>query len=260
MLLPLENVRSVVRFGSTTPLSSIITDRMKRINNKIIEINTETGVLNSSNKRLMGQCFEKAVSKEFLPKTLFNVENSVTQITEFFENKFPLIIKHIYGSRNEKNFLIQNEDELKNFVTKNRMNNYIIQKYYSYSKEYRLHITENGCFYTCRKMLKNDAEKRWFRNDSNSVWILEENELFDKPSCWKLIEETCVKCLKSLGLDVAAFDIRVQSKPNKKGELKFIIIESNSAPSFAEITLTKYVEQIPKLIEEKWKKSLYTEL
>jgi type I restriction enzyme S subunit len=37
------------------------------------------------------------------------------------------------------------------------------------SREYRLHVTADGCFYACRKMLKADAEERWYKNDSNCV-------------------------------------------------------------------------------------------
>jgi hypothetical protein len=46
---------------------------------------------------------------------------------------------------------------------------------------------------------------------------------------------------------VAAFDVKVQSKDKNK----FIIIESNSAPSFGDITLQKYVDEIPRIVKNK---------
>ena len=107
-------------------------------------------------------------------------------------------------------------------------------------------------------MLKRDTpeEKKWYRNDDNCVWILEENENFDKPVNWVRIEEESVKALKSVGLDVGAVDLRIQSATNKKGEKRenpdFIIVEINSAPSFGDITLNKYIEELPKILLNKY--------
>jgi len=127
---------------------------------------------------------------------------------------------------------------------KKRLGNYIIERYYNYNKEYRLHVSKDGCFYTNRKMLKTDAEERWFRNDSNSVWIREENPKFEKPRNWGVIVNECVKALNAVGLDLGACDVRVQSKNDRPD---FIICEINSAPSFGEITLTKYQNEIKKI-------------
>jgi hypothetical protein len=106
-------------------------------------------------------------------------------------------------------------------------------------------------------MLKSDVpkEQRWFRNDKNSVWIVEENEQFDKPINWNDIVDDAVKALVSVGLDVGALDVRVQSAKDGDGNTiknpKWIIIETNSAPGLADVGLQKYVDIIPQLISEK---------
>jgi hypothetical protein len=108
-------------------------------------------------------------------------------------------------------------------------------------------------------MLKNGTpeDKRWFRNDSNSTWIMEENPAFDKPVNWNTIIAECVKALNAVGLDVGACDVKVQSAKNKKGTQRtnpeFIVIEINSAPSFGAITLKKYVERLPAILMAKKK-------
>ena len=133
----------------------------------------------------------------------------------------------------------------------NNSDSYIIEKYYNYSKEYRLHVTKDGCFYACRKMLKEDAEERWHRHDMNSVWIMEENPLFDKPSNWDSIVGECVKALNAVGLDIGACDVKVQSEKGKRNDFTpdFIILEINSAPSLGEVTAQKYIQKLSQIVE-----------
>ena len=138
------------------------------------------------------------------------------------------------------------------------LSKYIFEKYYNYNREYRLHVSENGCFYTCRKMLKTEApqEARWYRNDEHCVWILEDNESFDKPVNWDKVVEESVKSLKAVGLDFGAVDLRIQSSKKANGEVrdepKFIVVEINSAPSFGDKTTEKYIEELPKLLINKY--------
>jgi hypothetical protein len=176
---------------------------------------------------------------------------------------YPIVAKHIYGSRGTGNFLLKSQEELEKWMNGKNLKNYIFEKFYNYNREYRLHVDEDGCFYTCRKVLKNDTpeDKRWFRNDSNSSWILESNQLFDKPTNWKDIVSESVKALKAVGLDFSGIDVRVQSAnvSTKKGEKKreapdFIIIETNSAPSFGDITLQMYTNRITKKILDRIEK------
>lgn len=240
-LLPRLPFRSVVRFGSTTVLPD---------DNIRIPLNTPDAIKNSANKLLMKQCFKEAGVKTA----------DWAKQNEEIEFEYPIVAKHIKGSRNRGNTKIDNSEQFDAWIIGKDLNNYIFEKFYNYSREYRLHVSEDGCFYTCRKMLKSDtpADKRWFRNDSNSVWIVEENEQFDKPVNWDEVIEESVKALKAVGLDFGAVDLRIQSAKNKDGKAlekpDFIVIEINSAPSFGEKTLEHYTELIPKLLLRKYEK------
>jgi carbamoylphosphate synthase large subunit len=241
---------ALVRLGSTT---------VGRIPYKV-EINSPEAVRNSANKFLMKKCFTRDGVKtadwwvwnngKFMK--VISVENdNINTIEE--ELPFPLVAKHIYGSRGTGNTLIKSQEELDQWMIGRKLSNYIFEKYYPYVREYRLHVTEEGCFYTCRKMLKEDTpeEDRWHRHDSNSVWFLETNPKFDKPVNWNEIVEHCVKAIKAVGLDIGACDVKVQGAKTSKNKVRetcdFIVLETNSAPSFGEITLEKYKEELPKL-------------
>jgi hypothetical protein len=164
----------------------------------------------------------------------------------------------VYGSRGTGNYLLKTREEFDAFVAKHRGGNYIYERFHDYNREYRLHVTSDGCFYTCRKLLKEETPERdrWFRNDSNSTWILENNPSFDRPTNWDAIVAECVKALNAVGLDFGACDVKVQSAKNSKDkdrkEPKFFIIEINSAPSFGTLTTQKYLEEIPKLLTRKY--------
>lgn len=252
--------RSIVRFGSTTTIKEVYGKELKE---PVVEINTVEAVKVSSNKLHMKEKFDEAgiSSADWWEVEIGNVfckSGLESKKCEAKELPYPIVAKHIFGSRGTGNYLLHSEAELNKWLGGKDLSKYIFEKYYSYNKEYRLHVTKDGCFYTCRKMLKEDTpkEKRWFRNDSNSIWIKEDNGLFDRPTSWKLIVDDCVKALKAVGLDFAAFDVRVQSGADKNGVQRWIIIESNSAPSFGEITAEKYHDILPKLIEDKWKSQL----
>ena len=237
---------SVIRFGSTTPCATRV------------ELNTIEAIKNSSSKLRMKNCFKKGQVKtaEWIQP------QSVKEVKQFFNDyrDSGIVTKSHFGSRGQGNTLIKTEVELNNWLNNHSgvLSNYIVEKFYNYSREYRLHVTKNGCFYTCRKMLKQDTpeNKRWYRNDSNSIWIKEENPDFNKPSNWEEVVTESVKALKSTGLDFGAVDLRIQSdkikgkKVNKNPE--FIVIEINSAPSFGEITQQKYKEILPNLLQQKY--------
>ena len=99
-----------------------------------------------------------------------------------------------------------------------------------------------------------DSQK-WFRNDSNSVWIMDTNPSFDRPSNWNAIVAECVNALRSTGLDIGGFDVKVQSATDERGRRRtnpdFIIIESNSACSHGEVTAVKYKDELNRLITKK---------
>lgn len=220
------------------------------IKQNMFVINSKEAVLNSASKFKMKECF-----KRFKVKTAeYSIPSNIEELNTWldgFEDKQKFIIKSEFGSRGVGLWLINSKQQAQEWFSgremngKKRFGNYLIERYYNYNKEYRIHISKNGCFYTNRKMLKTDAEERWYRNDSNCVWILEDNPKFEKPKNWNTIVNNCMIALNAVGLDIGACDVRVQSKDNDSPD--FIICEINSAPSFGEITLTKYKNEIQKL-------------
>lgn len=250
-------VKAVYRHGSTTATD----DKY--------EINSIQSVLNSASKFRMKACFSSAgvKSAEWYKLSADNkrlqqivYENGTERLIDVtFENvSFPLVAKLNNGSRARGMVKIDSLEHLKMFIQNRYNNQYYFESFYNYNREYRLHVSRNGCFYTCRKLLKNEipGDKRWFRNDSNCNWIIEANESFDKPTNWDDIVAECVKALDSVGLDVGACDVRVQSSKDKDGrprkEVNFIVIEINSAPSFGDITLEKYKEALPGILCSKY--------
>jgi len=265
--LALLPFRSIVRLGSITDIQDSVTNGGTRI-----ECNTIQAIKNSSNKLLMKQCFTENNVKTadwwkhnhilqnipFERKFIDEEGEEVIENIRSNELPYPIVVKHIFGSRGRGNTLINSQEELENCLKYKNISEYIFEKFYNYNREYRLHVTEEGCFYTCRKMLRKDTpeDKRWFRNDSNSNWIVEENPDFDKPVNWDNVITESVNALKAVGLDFGAVDLRIQSSHNNKDKNRedpdFIVVEINSAPSFGEITSKKYIEEIPKILKRKY--------
>lgn len=255
-MLRLLPFKSVIRFGSSTEASDTIANGGKRI-----ELNTTAAIANSSNKLLMKQCFTRADVKTAMWWTWnsnrFLKNGNSDETFSIEELPYPIIAKHNFGSRGRGNTKLDDVEAMQNWInTCQYKGNFIFEVFHNFSREYRLHVNKNGCFYTCRKMIKSDTpdEDKWFRNDSNSVWILEDNEQFDKPVNWSEIEDHCVRALNSIGLDFGAVDLKVQSskvKDKTRDTCDFIVIEINSAPSFGDITLEKYKEILPQMLINK---------
>lgn len=235
---------TILRLGSTTPTEEITKCRDPK------EINTAEACITSGDKIAMKKAFDlhSIPSAEWIA---YNKGTKVTkpQVEELF-NTFNgrVIVKHIHSSKGKGIYYFTDVKELYDWMRNHELilHMYVFERYYTYPREYRIHVTKYGCFYASRKMLKNDAEVRWHRHNTNSVWIKEENPLFDKPSNWDSIVNSCIEALKAVGLDIAAFDVKVQS--NKKEEPKYIILESNSAPSLGKLGVEKYKEILTKLI------------
>lgn len=259
------NRRVVVRLGSTTSLQDIY--RKKNLTpfqmEKIVEINTVQAIENSADKKLMKQCFEEGDVKTAMWYTYGNGHfwsshgHDNNESFNISELEYPIIAKHRFGSRGTGNHKLDTQAQLESWMRGKDLTNYIFEKFYNFSREYRLHVTADGCFYTCRKLLREDTpdNQRWFRNDSNCVWIVEDNASFDKPSNWDVIVSECVKALNAVGLDIGGFDVKVQSRTDSRGRVRqnpdFIVIESNSACSHGDITAVKYREQLNNLIRKK---------
>lgn len=237
-------MRCIIRLGSRTTIAEAF-PRMPQ-GRPVIEVNTVEACHNSGNKILMKELFDELSVKSAKWTTLIESEEW---------NIFPSIIKHKNSCKGEGIYLILAQSDLNDFRANHRnLQDYIIEVFASnMTKEYRLHVTKDGCFYTCRKMLKADAEDRWHRHDTNSVWIMEENPLFEKPKNWDDVVNECVKALNAVGLTIGACDVKIQSEKGRREDFvpDFIVLEINSAPSFGEVTSAKYREELPKIINDK---------
>lgn len=266
--LPLLPFRSIIRLGSFTELKD------NKVNKDRVELNTVEAIANSADKLKMKTKFSEGDVKtalwwswyhggqEFIREcALPNGEERDIDYT-IEDLPYPIVSKHIKGSRGTGNRKHDNAESLKTWMQGKDLSNYIFEKYYNYTREYRLHVDEEGCFYTCRKMLKSDApqEHRWYRNDDHCVWILEENELFDKPINWDSVVEESVKALKAVGLDFGAIDLRIQSATKSDGSPRenpeFIVVEINSAPSFGDKTGEVYLQELPRILKNKYKSNI----
>lgn len=254
--LPLMPFKSVIRFGSTTELE----DTADRGGNRI-ELNTTGAIKNSSNKLLMKQCFtrnEVTTAQWFRYVNGEFVDQATDDVVGIGDLPYPIISKNVFGSRGRGNVKHDDEESLLAWLGGKQTTKYIFERFSNFSREYRLHVSPDGCFYTCRKMLKRDTpdDAKWYRNDDHCVWIMQENDAFDRPVNWDAIVEQSVNALNAVGLDFGAVDLRIQSATNKRGQRRenpdFIVVEINSAPSFGEITTQKYIEELPKLLTKKY--------
>ena len=245
--LPLLPFRSVIRLGSSTESDGRL------------EINTVQAVKNSASKLLMKQKFTEAGVKTAnwvvynTNEGIFNYPDG--QGIEMSQLIFPLVAKSHFGSRGIGNTKFTTKEELEAWLPNKNLNNYIFEEFVKMTREYRLHVTKFGCFYTCRKLVKNDApEDTWQKHDDVCNWVLEENPSFKKPKNWEAIVADCIKAKDALGLDICAFDVGVQGAKDgvERENPEWVIFESCSAPSFGNITSQKYIEILPKLLIDKY--------
>lgn len=243
------DIPAVYRLGSFTPNEEIFTK--KQLDCGIFEINKAEACVISNNKEYMKKMFDEhnvVTAKWFPMKEFMSLSPNDLDEKEF---KFPVIVKHIHSSKGKGIYYYDTIADLLSDINDHKfsnLENYIIEQYYTYSREYRLHVDKFGCFLTHRKMLKNDAVDRWHRHHINTVWIVEDNPLFDKPSNWNDIVSECQKAIQAVGLDIGCVDVKVQN--NKHEEPKFIILETNSAPALGEETAKLYTEELKKIIYE----------
>ncbi len=236
---------SCVRLGSTT-----------QVNNTkyVVQINSIQGVMNSASKLRMKQCFNTGSVRhaDWIGST-----NNRTNILNWANTTgYPIVSKSLGGSRGVGNEKHDNQTSLGRFLDTHNGHLYIFEKFIKYTREYRLHISKNGCFYTCRKLLKNDApEGTWQRHDDVCSWALENNPSFKKPNNWNAIVQDCINAQRALGLDICGFDVMVQGATRdgrERNNPDWIICESCSAPSFGTITTQKYITELNKLIEDRY--------
>lgn len=167
ILLPF---RAIYRHGSVTELD---------MNRYKVEINSAEAIRNSGSKLRMKACFDKAQIRSpewFTARGDKLAKSGGDSLISLSDAPYPLVAKKIFGSQGKGMVKLDTEQQAREFFNthiKPGHHGYYFERFYNYTREYRLHVTKGGCFYTCRKMLKSDApkDKRWFRNDSNSVNI-----------------------------------------------------------------------------------------
>ena len=237
-------IKVIYRMGSQTPTTMITKQK------RVLEINSPEACRLSGDKILMKTRFTRAKIPTAKWFTINPKDIDHEKIKHYLIKWGTLIIKHKHSSKGNGIYLIKSIEDYLQFLQDKQypLQSYICEQYHNYSREYRVHVTKTGCFYACRKMLKQDAEVRWHRHENNSVWILEDNEMFDKPSNWNDVVNDCVKALKALNLDIAAFDVKIQT--NKYKNPKYIILESNSAPALGDYGLEKYKQLLTKYVNE----------
>lgn len=225
-LLPRMPFRYTVRFGT----SGMTPNR--------VQINLPAAIQNAADKKLMKECFTAA-----------GVKTAKWHHGDKGDLRFPLVAKHRMGSRGTGVYLLQDQSAYDSFVQLRGglgiTPQFIYEQFKDYAREYRLHVTEEGCFYACRKVRTEACQDRWKFSDG-TVWLLESNPSFHKPSNWVEIEAECVKALKSCGLDFGACDVKVAR------DGRFFILEINSAPGLEEHTLAAYVQMLPRLATRKF--------
>lgn len=275
--LPKLPFRSVVRLGSQTELSA---KSLKK--GTFVTCNDIIGITNTSNKITMKRAFNAAAVNTptwYLP-CISNIENPQKPVIDKLvqaqpsvmwgednmylnakavpiENiKFPLIAKINFHSRGRGMLKLDSADDLVKILKDPAVaRKYTFEVYTNFVREYRVHATPAGIFYICRKLRQQDHADRWYFNSKNSVFkISYENGEWseDKLKCFAEMEEHCIKALMTLHMDIAGFDIRVNSTTEK-----FNIIEANSACSFGEHTAQMYIKKIPEILTLKHQQQHY---
>jgi glutathione synthase/RimK-type ligase-like ATP-grasp enzyme len=215
------------RLGSTTKLD-------KKYD---VYINSIEAIKVTSNKLLMKESFEEA--QVATPK--WTKEAGKAELL-----KFPIVAKHIMGSRGTGNYKLDTKKDLAEFLNKKKnIECFIFEEFCSYVYEYRVHVSRLGVFLVWQKLRKQTTSKDrwWVYNNDNCVFISESNPLFVKINIDKL-NAISKKALQSVGLDIGSLDIKM----NKKGEFK--VIEINSAPSLGEVGINCYKNEIQRLCAE----------
>lgn len=227
---PLRNIvfnkRILFRFGSTTPLVSKY---------KYLEINSIEGVIASSNKITMKKVFDKL---NIHHSKWINSTNKQL-IVNFFDKYKMLIAKHKRSSQGKDIYYIDTLEKLQELLNTVDLKDFVFEEYNFFPSEYRMHVDRDyGCFYACKKILKEDADVEWHKHANNSVFVrVKEDTIL--PDCWNSIIEDCQKICQDMNMNILCFDILCCND-------SFIIVETNSAPALADFGLTYYANHIQK--------------
>lgn len=256
-------IRSIVRLGSTTETEVAFPKSYGKY--PIIEVNTVKAIQNSRSKLLMKACFKESNVRQsdwftFNRNTLFTKFGEQPKLPTDISGDllpFPILAKRVFGFKGQGMVKIDIAGQLETFIrdkTDSTLNSYYFEQFFNGSREYRLHVAEDGCFMAWRKLRKRETpeDRRWYFNSDYCNWVGENHELFNKPSNWNEMVNESIKALKAVGLDIGCIDLRCQGSNKKKPE--FIIVEVNSAPALAEQGIIAYREKLYNIINNKIKK------
>lgn len=238
--MPVLPYKAMVRLGSTTDLGP-----------GYIEVNSIQSIKNSADKSLMKACFDNLGVRTADWAKTYSV---------FGPEDYPLVAKHVRGSRGTGNYLIKTPERAKEWAkAKANLNDFIWERYHNFGREYRLYVTQDECYFAIRKLKKNGIEEKYkwrFRNE-DTVWVGSHNPQFEQPSCWaEMVKHACLAA-KATGLDIAAIDVKVQyEQPNGK-KPKFIILETNSAFMLHTKDLAATIDIIPKIVKKKYEEAAH---
>lgn len=256
------NMPVIIRLGSLTE-SNIITSR-----STYVEINKVAAIKVSRDKLKMKEAFTQNKVKtadwytsyedHYDGSGKWKFKNQTTNETVDIKTlPFPMLSKSRTGQGGVGNTLHDDFKSLESWMKGKDLSNYIFEKFYNYAREYRLHVTKDGCFLAWRKLRKENAKERWYFNSDNCVWAGEENPLFNKPVNWDNVIKDSVNALNAAGLDIGAVDVRIQSANDKQKKVSespdYLVLEVNSAPSLGELGTKFYYKEILKLINQKLK-------
>lgn len=216
--LPKFSQRVVIRFGGTMPYD-----------NYPIQVNSANAVKNSINKYKQ---------KELL------LNAGLPTLPILDEPVYPCVIKGIVRSGGINVHLVKNKEQYKKAVDATNAH-YYIEPLFNTTSEYRLHCTRDKVFFTVKKQKRNP----------NDIIVTRDNHYntreFLKPRLWDKIQETCIKAMAALDLDIACFDILYDSSNNQQHT--FTISEANTNPEFLNNTYNAYLAVLPEIINKKIK-------
>jgi glutathione synthase/RimK-type ligase-like ATP-grasp enzyme len=240
--------RAIVRLGSRTSNNTIYPGE------RITEVNTVQSIENSRDKLRMKRCFESYDVRQAewfsfgRPGVLFMNGNSNMEVDPRELTRFPYVGKAVVGFKGHGMQLIENAEQLNTFL-RTHGNNFYLEKFYGYAREYRIHATSDHAFLAWRKLRRTDATERWFFNSTNCNWVGVSHLLFDRPRNWAELENAAVMSVRAVGLDIGAVDIRCQSTKSSGDE--YIVCEVNSAPQLGEAGIIAYRDEITNIIINK---------
>lgn len=177
-----------------------------------------------------------------LPST-FYAQNTKNEFSLDLIKKlgFPIIIKDLSSQRMEGIYVVANEEELTDFVKKNKSRKFIFQKYIEIKNEYRVFVIEGKAVSAHTKV------KRDYHSGKLKYMNLNEWHKFVKVESLprKLVKEA-KKAATELSLDIAGVDVCIDKKGN------IYCLEVNRGPGIDyEAHKTDEIDALVKFFQQK---------